>query len=222
MTVFGIVTLAGFSLQPSKSLLQTIESFQSSKRVVFYIRVNSVSKKCRRWDACASVLSSHHRISAGLSIPEPSSLPYGPVDSAQLFFAEPPNMSYEMPIRKLSNLTPPWITAVMSARKTNTKLSWSQYVFQRGKGLWGIYCTFGDNGSDATLTYDDPDDRATRARRVKARCNPSGNHCAEGLPDANSCNEYSFATTKEADQVQQINRCVPQTENSCKRATVIS
>ena len=61
-----------------------------------------------------------------------------------------------------------------------------------------------------------------RARMVKARCNPSGNHCTEGLPDANSCNEYSFATTKEADQVQQINRCVPQTENSCKRATVIS
>ena len=107
MIASGIVTLAGFTLQHSKSLLQTIENFQSSKRVVLCIRVNSVSKKCRRWDACASILSSHHRISAGLSIPEPSSLPYSPVDSAQLFFAEPPNMSYEMPIRKLSNLIPP-------------------------------------------------------------------------------------------------------------------
>ena len=87
---------------------------------------------------------------------------------------------------------------------------------------WGIYCTFGDNDSEATLTYDDPDDRAMKARRVKAGCNPSGNRCAGGPPDANSCDEYPFATTEEADQVQQINRCVPQTENSRKRATVIS
>lgn len=87
---------------------------------------------------------------------------------------------------------------------------------------WGIYCTFGDNDSEATLTYDDPDRGAIRAHRVKAGCNPSGNCCAGGPPDANSCDEYPFATTEEADQVQQINRCVPQTENSHKRATVIS
>ena len=51
------------------------------------------------------------------------------------------------------------------------------------------------------MTQTSWDNWAMRAHRVKAGCNPSGNHCTGGPPDANSCDEYSFATTKEADQV---------------------
>lgn len=79
---------------------------------------------------------------------------------------------------------------------------------------WGIYCAFGNHDSEALLTYDAPDDVTARQRRISAGCNPSGNRCAGGPSDANSCDEYPFATTQEADQVAQINRCVPQTENS--------
>ena len=41
-----------------------------------------------------------------LSIPQPGSMSWGPVDSAQPSFAKPPNMLHEIPIRKISNLTP--------------------------------------------------------------------------------------------------------------------
>lgn len=81
---------------------------------------------------------------------------------------------------------------------------------------WGMYCTFGDNDAGATLTYDAPDDATARARRVKSGCNPGENRCGGGPPDAKLCDEYLFASTSDADNVQQINRCLPQRENSRK------
>lgn len=58
-------------------------------------------------DDCS--LNEHCRFSKhpDLSISEPGSLLRSPVNSAQPSFSESPNMFYEMPIRKVSNLIPP-------------------------------------------------------------------------------------------------------------------
>jgi hypothetical protein len=42
-----------------------------------------------------------------LSIPQPGSLSYDPMDLAQPSFVEPPNMFHEIPIRKIPNSIPP-------------------------------------------------------------------------------------------------------------------
>ena len=79
---------------------------------------------------------------------------------------------------------------------------------------WGAYCA----GYEVSLSYDKGASQSTkRARRAKAGCG-SGNRCGDSSPDpeGSSCDEYPFASTLEADEVQQVNRCIPPEENSSK------
>ncbi|OAR02997.1 hypothetical protein LLEC1_03839 [Akanthomyces lecanii] len=84
---------------------------------------------------------------------------------------------------------------------------------------WAVRCaspTF-----PQTLTFDFPTDKTKDARRTKAGCNPHGNKCGtknsgpghRGPPNT-SCDEYPFASVKEADGGPQVSRCVPGPENS--------
>jgi hypothetical protein len=79
------------------------------------------------------------------------------------------------------------------------------------------------------LTWDEPDAAKTKDRRNSAGCQPGGNKCGVNSksplhrPDAggvvyNSCDEYPFASTSDADAGSQVSRCVPKVENSSKCA----
>ena len=76
---------------------------------------------------------------------------------------------------------------------------------------WGAFCS----GYGEGLYYDKPNDATATARRNKAGCPSKGNRCCDDSPDPDgmSCDEYPFASTSNADQVQQVNRCIPPTEN---------
>ena len=79
---------------------------------------------------------------------------------------------------------------------------------------WGAYCA----NYEVSLSYDKGASQSTkRARRKKAGCG-SGNRCGDSSPDpdGSSCDEYPFASTLEADNDQQVTRCIPPTENSSK------
>lgn len=79
---------------------------------------------------------------------------------------------------------------------------------------FGAYC----RGYDVTLEYDKPSDATKTARRNKAGCTKS-NRCNSGTspdPDGPSCDEYPFASTSNADDVQAVNRCVPVAEQNSK------
>ncbi|TQV93252.1 hypothetical protein V2A60_010314 [Cordyceps javanica] len=71
-----------------------------------------------------------------------------------------------------------------------------------------------------TLTFDFPDEVKKEERRKSAGCE-KGNKCNKGKSGTGhrgdgyeSCDEYPFASTKEADQGHQVSRCVPGTQNS--------
>ncbi|KAF2186618.1 hypothetical protein K469DRAFT_686999 [Zopfia rhizophila CBS 207.26] len=92
---------------------------------------------------------------------------------------------------------------------------------------WGVHCTSGKFSSALTLS------RSNQAKRRRtagctvpksAASNPTGqNRCrvpgqtfgtrANGKPSHN-CDEFPFASTAEADAGGQINRCVPEEQNS--------
>lgn len=77
---------------------------------------------------------------------------------------------------------------------------------------WGAYCS----GYEVSLSFDQATQDTKRARRSKAGCGP-GNRCGDSSPDpdGNSCDEYPFASVSEADNVQQVNRCIsPSEQNS--------
>lgn len=74
---------------------------------------------------------------------------------------------------------------------------------------WGAYCS----GYEVSLSYDQASTPVKRARRAKAGCG-RGNRCGDQSPDPDggSCDEYPFASVSEADDVQQVNRCIPSSE----------
>ena len=74
---------------------------------------------------------------------------------------------------------------------------------------WGAYCA----GYDVSLTHDKPSNKVRDDRRAKAGCGKN-NRCKEDSPDPDgkSCDEYPFASVIDADSVQQVNRCVPKSE----------
>ena len=77
---------------------------------------------------------------------------------------------------------------------------------------FGAYC----RGYDVTLNYDKPSDSTKTDRRNKAGCTKK-NRCSGGNspdPDGPSCDEYPFASTSNADDVQAVNRCVPVAEQN--------
>ena len=74
---------------------------------------------------------------------------------------------------------------------------------------WGAYCS----GYEVSLNFDNPSQPTKDARRKKATCLPNPNRCSGGNPN-NSCDEYPFASTSNADDVQQVSRCVPAGDNN--------
>ena len=78
---------------------------------------------------------------------------------------------------------------------------------------WGAYCS----GYEVSLNFDNPDQGTKNARRTKAGCKPNPNRCNPpnngNDPANNSCDEYPFASTSNADDVQQSTRCIPESEN---------
>ncbi|MCJ1430059.1 hypothetical protein MMC29_007974 [Sticta canariensis] len=86
---------------------------------------------------------------------------------------------------------------------------------------WGAYCTEPTFG--ATLYYDKPDEPTKARRRTGAGCLPRPNRCSVGhnppypISDYN-CDEYPFASTSDADNGGQVNRCVPKGQNSVSAA----
>ena len=79
---------------------------------------------------------------------------------------------------------------------------------------WGAYCS----NYEVSLEFDNPSEDTKKARRQKAGCLPNPNRCNPpnngNDPDNNSCDEYPFASTSNADNVQQTTRCIPGSENS--------
>lgn len=74
---------------------------------------------------------------------------------------------------------------------------------------WGAYCTDqGDGAIGVTLTYDAPSAQTTNAR-YKAACQTPYNRCS-GNGDYNSCDEYPFKQTSDADIEDAVSRCVTQ------------
>ena len=76
---------------------------------------------------------------------------------------------------------------------------------------WGAYCS----NYGVSLEFDNPSQATKDQRRTKAKCKPNPNRCSGGNPDG-SCDEYPFASTSNADDVQQVTRCVPGSENSSR------
>lgn len=80
---------------------------------------------------------------------------------------------------------------------------------------WGAYCTdSGDGAFGVTLTYDDPSD-AVKDARYKAACQTPSNRCA-GADTYNSCDEYPFKITSDADLEDAVSRCVTTNAQSSK------
>ncbi|KAH0566175.1 hypothetical protein GP486_000428 [Trichoglossum hirsutum] len=80
---------------------------------------------------------------------------------------------------------------------------------------WGAYCTKGPRFG-VTFNWDKADKTTKRRRRRSAGCAPNPNRCStkKNYPKGHSCDEYPFASVKEADQGGQVNRCVPADQNS--------
>lgn len=86
---------------------------------------------------------------------------------------------------------------------------------------FGAYC----RGYDVSLNYDKPSGATKAARRNKAGCKSGSNRCTGGGspdPDGGSCDEYPFAATSNADDVQAVNRCVPNAEQHSQGGTTSS
>ena len=82
---------------------------------------------------------------------------------------------------------------------------------------WGAYCTDdGDGAFGVTLTYDAPDADTTNAR-YKEACQTPSNRCS-GNGDYNSCDEYPFKQTSDADIDAAVSRCVTTNAQSSKAA----
>ena len=80
---------------------------------------------------------------------------------------------------------------------------------------WGAYCTNqGDGSIGVTLTYDAPDAETTKARYKKA-CQTPKNRCS-GNGDLNSCDEYPFKVTSDADKFDAVSRCVTSNAQSSR------
>lgn len=83
---------------------------------------------------------------------------------------------------------------------------------------WGVHCTTAR--FSATLTSDNSAAASVKsARRRAAGCLPNPNQCSNSGPGPNNgkglnCDEFPFASTREADRGGQNIRCVPITENS--------
>ena len=79
---------------------------------------------------------------------------------------------------------------------------------------WGAYCA----NYEVSLNFDNPTAATKTARRTKAGCKPNPNRCNPpnngNDPTNNSCDEYPFASTSNADDVQQVTRCVPSDDNN--------
>ncbi|MCJ1266761.1 hypothetical protein MMC22_006646 [Lobaria immixta] len=84
---------------------------------------------------------------------------------------------------------------------------------------WGAYCS----GYEVLLSFDKASKKVKRDRRAKAGCG-KGNRCGDQSPDpdGNSCDEYPFASVEEADKVQQVNRCIPGSEQDSQGGTLSS
>lgn len=82
---------------------------------------------------------------------------------------------------------------------------------------FGLKCAT-KRASWQTLTWDNPSATIAGRRRTTAGCNVSGapNRCRVGAFSAgtHNCDEFPFASTKNADSGGQINRCVIVRENS--------
>ncbi|KAI1213380.1 uncharacterized protein F4807DRAFT_456724 [Annulohypoxylon truncatum] len=78
---------------------------------------------------------------------------------------------------------------------------------------YGINCKF----NTKIYNYDNPSDSTKKTRRTRAGCtNGKGknkNPC-KGNKNGDSCDEFPFASTKEADTKQQFYRCVSANDNS--------
>ncbi|KAG4430181.1 hypothetical protein IFR05_014340 [Cadophora sp. M221] len=83
---------------------------------------------------------------------------------------------------------------------------------------WGVHCTSGRFSK--TLTSDNSAAKTVKdARRRAAGCLPNPNQCSNSAAGPNNgkglnCDEFPFASTKEADLGGQNIRCVPSSENS--------
>ena len=85
---------------------------------------------------------------------------------------------------------------------------------------FGAYC----RNFDVNLHYDKPSNATKTARRKKAGCGPKNRCSGGGSPDPEgpSCDEYPFASTSNADDVQAVNRCVPTAEQNSMLRTLHS
>ena len=82
---------------------------------------------------------------------------------------------------------------------------------------FGAYC----RGYDVSLNYDKPTDAKKTTRRNNAGCTKKS-RCSGGNspdPEGPSCDEYPFASTSNADDVQAVNRCVPVAEQNSRTPT---
>ena len=78
---------------------------------------------------------------------------------------------------------------------------------------WGAYCS----NYEVNLNFDKPNNDKKNERRKKAGCKPNPNRCnKKNDPGNNSCDEYPFASTSNADDVQAVTRCVPPSDNNSK------
>ena len=79
---------------------------------------------------------------------------------------------------------------------------------------WGAYCS----NYEVSLNFDAPSEDTKKQRRTKAGCKPNPNRCNKpnnGADPTNiSCDEYPFASTSNADDVQAVTRCVPSSDNN--------
>lgn len=82
---------------------------------------------------------------------------------------------------------------------------------------WGTYCS-GKGGQFKTLHYD-ANPKEAKNRRTANGCLPRPNRCSSKkkgskFPKGYSCDEFPFASVKEADGTTHLNRCVPENENN--------
>lgn len=86
---------------------------------------------------------------------------------------------------------------------------------------WGAYCTDdGDGAFGVTLTYDAPSADTTNAR-YKEACQTPRNRCS-GNGDLNSCDEYPFKQTSDADLDAAVSRCVTTNAQSIQGGKISS
>ncbi|KAI2464239.1 hypothetical protein F4781DRAFT_436616 [Annulohypoxylon bovei var. microspora] len=92
---------------------------------------------------------------------------------------------------------------------------------QPRKGAKGVNCHFKNNFH--SYTFDGASESKKSERRTKAGCNPTKkNICKidDKFKNSKGCDEFPLASTSEADQVDQIFRCVPEGDNSSQGGQV--